>query len=126
MSTDEQDSLPRRIATHVAMSAQAAADPLNTAPKSPTAFAHGSIPNTMLTVASIAFGLGIISALGLTAALLTWPSSWYQLSFMVAAWSTFHFLEFAVTAGWNRDKLSVDCACTLRVCPFSSCVSDSS
>jgi len=72
----------------------------------------------MLTVAGIAYGLGITSALGLVAVVLTWPSSSYQLSFMVAAWSTFHFLEFAVTAGWNRDKLSVDCACALHACPL--------
>jgi protein-S-isoprenylcysteine O-methyltransferase len=32
-----------------------------------------------------------------------------QLGFFIAAWSGFHWGEFAVTAGWNLEKCSVDC-----------------
>jgi len=32
----------------------------------------------------------------------------YQFGFYLAAWSAFHWAEFAVTAGWNKEKCSVD------------------
>jgi hypothetical protein len=32
-----------------------------------------------------------------------------QLSFFFATWSAFHWGEFAMTAGWNRARASVDC-----------------
>lgn len=83
-------------------------DPLNTRPADPIAHPQGTLPNTMLVVSSIAFALGTIFALGAATVALGWPSAWYELGFFVAAWAAFHFGEFAVTAGWNRDKLSVD------------------
>lgn len=72
----------------------------------------GSIPNTPLTASAISFSLGAFFILGLvlffnggsTYRLLTG-----QLGFFIAAWSIFHWAEFAVTAGWNREKCSVDC-----------------
>lgn len=78
---------------------------------------HGKIPNTPLASSTIAFLLGGIFVLGLytaindvsaTAWLLT-----YQLGSFIAAWAFFHWAEFAVTAGWNFEKCSVDCACFL-------------
>jgi hypothetical protein len=32
----------------------------------------------------------------------------------MASWALFHWAEFAVTAGWNLEKCSVDCALTAR------------
>lgn len=75
---------------------------------------HGNIPNTPLASAIISFCLGSIFTLS---ALLFFlgglETHWwatYQLGFFIAMWSAFHWLEFAVTAGWNRSKLSIDCA----------------
>ncbi|KAF8621638.1 hypothetical protein AX15_007656 [Amanita polypyramis BW_CC] len=84
--------------------------PLQTTPV--TADPHGNIPNTPMAVATIAFLLGAIFALGaLTFAVGGFTSTWwstYQLGFFAAAWATFHWAEFAVTAGWNLEKCSVD------------------
>lgn len=72
----------------------------------------GRIPNTPLSVATISFLLGIVFTLGLTISLL--GGSWkiwlttYQFGVYIAAWAFFHWAEFAVTAGWNREKCSVD------------------
>jgi len=56
--------------------------------------------------------LGSIFTLGLLLLLLNGlDSHWwatYQFGFFLAAWSAFHWGEYAVTAGWNRPKLSVD------------------
>ncbi|KAJ7764983.1 Isoprenylcysteine carboxyl methyltransferase family-domain-containing protein [Mycena maculata] len=74
----------------------------------------GRIPNTPLFVALIAFLLGGIFALGsLTFFVGGFASSgvWWAtapLGFFAAAWSFFHWGEFAVTAGWNFEKCSVD------------------
>jgi len=86
---------------------------LETIPSSPAHTPHGDIPNTPLVASTIAFFLGVIFALGLPARLLIGETSmfwWYTypLAFFVSAWSAFHWLEFAVTAGWNREKCSVD------------------
>lgn len=74
---------------------------------------HGTIPNTPLAVSTISFFLGFIFALGFSFFLGSGPDSFwfttYQLGFFVASWSAFHWGEFAVTAGWNREKVSVDC-----------------
>ncbi|KAM6495790.1 Isoprenylcysteine carboxyl methyltransferase (ICMT) family domain containing protein [Amanita muscaria] len=73
---------------------------------------HGNIPNTPFGVATVAFLLGAVFSLGaLTFAVsgfapLWWPT--YQLGFFVASWAFFHWAEFAVTAGWNLEKCSVD------------------
>lgn len=74
---------------------------------------HGNIPNTPLASSTISFLLGSTFLFGVytavndisnTARLLT-----YQLGCFIAAWAFFHWAEFAVTAGWNFEKCSVDC-----------------
>jgi protein-S-isoprenylcysteine O-methyltransferase len=87
--------------------------PLETIPDPGTAIPQGNIPNTPLAVSTISFLLGSIFTLGLLAFLSGgFDSFWfatYQLGFFVASWSLFHWGEFAVTAGWNREKVSIDC-----------------
>lgn len=88
-------------------------NPLETIPDVSTVQPHGSIPNTPLAVSTISFLLGSIFAIGFSTFLSRglddfWFAT-YQLGFFAAAWSTFHWGEFAVTAGWNRQKVSVDC-----------------
>lgn len=74
---------------------------------------HGRIPNSPLAASTISFLLGSTFAIGLFTSISGgfdrfWWST-YQLGFFVAAWAAFHWGEFAVTAGWNREKCSVDC-----------------
>ncbi|KAH8105905.1 ICMT-domain-containing protein [Cristinia sonorae] len=72
----------------------------------------GKIPNTPLSVSTISFLLGILFSGGMVMFLSGgiqqhwWTTA--QLGFFLAAWSAFHWGEFAVTAGWNREKCSVD------------------
>ncbi|KAG6911201.1 hypothetical protein DXG01_003068 [Tephrocybe rancida] len=72
----------------------------------------GNIPNTPLAVSTIAFLLGGVFSVGLFMFAnggfggYWWASA--QLGFFVAAWAGFHWGEFAVTAGWNLEKCSVD------------------
>lgn len=72
----------------------------------------GSIPNTPLAASAISFLLGSLFSLGLLTFFAGgFQQHWWatpQLGFYAAAWSAFHWAEFAVTAGWNRDKCSVD------------------
>jgi hypothetical protein len=94
---------------------------------------RGRIPNTPLASATISFVLGSIFALaaralllnlGLSAALfdfvkegkvaggtLAFNRPLVQLSFFLVVWPAFHWGEFAVTAGWNRARATVDCTC---------------
>ncbi|KAA1466335.1 ICMT-domain-containing protein [Dentipellis sp. KUC8613] len=86
--------------------------PLETIPLDGVAQTHGNIPNTPLAAALISFLLGSVFALGTLTFLCGgfsqfWWST-YQAGFFVAAWAAFHWGEFAVTAGWNREKCSVD------------------
>ncbi|KIY49320.1 ICMT-domain-containing protein [Fistulina hepatica ATCC 64428] len=67
---------------------------------------HGNIPNTPLSVSAIAFLLGGVFFLGLATVALN--HFWWRLGFFISAWSFFHWVEFAVTAGWNLEKCSVD------------------
>jgi hypothetical protein len=87
--------------------------PLETIPDTSVSQPHGTLPNTPLTVSTISFLLGAIFSLGFSVFLCGGLSSFwfatYQLAFFVASWSAFHWGEFAVTAGWNREKVSVDC-----------------
>jgi len=72
---------------------------------------HHTIPNTPLASASISFLLGIVFTLGLVLWVTGPYSLWFtqtQLGFFFACWAAFHWGEFAVTAGWNRDRVSVD------------------
>ncbi|KAJ3869427.1 Isoprenylcysteine carboxyl methyltransferase family-domain-containing protein [Lentinula novae-zelandiae] len=71
----------------------------------------GNLPNTPLAAATIAFLLGSVFCFGLLTFLGGFSLWWwttYQLGFFIAAWSAFHFGEFAVTAGWNLEKCSVE------------------
>lgn len=75
---------------------------------------HSSrIPNSPLSVATISFILGTVFSFGVV--LCFFGSSWgfwwsrYQLGLYISSWALFHWGEFAVTAGWNREKVSVDC-----------------
>ncbi|KAG6821612.1 hypothetical protein H0H93_000121 [Arthromyces matolae] len=71
----------------------------------------GNIPNTPLAVSTIAFILGGIFTLGILMFLNGGFDYWWataQLGFFIAAWAAFHWGEFAVTAGWNLEKCSVD------------------
>ncbi|KAF7355412.1 Protein-S-isoprenylcysteine O-methyltransferase [Mycena sanguinolenta] len=75
---------------------------------------NGRIPNTPFFASLISFLLGSLFGLGLLAALsgaFTLERPWwatYQLGFFFAAWAAFHWGEYAVTAGWNLEKCSVD------------------
>ncbi|KIM29520.1 hypothetical protein M408DRAFT_8173 [Serendipita vermifera MAFF 305830] len=80
-------------------------------------------PNTPLAASTTSFLLGSVVSLGLWLVLnnshlitvILQPALWrdvafnlpgVQLPFFFAAWAFFHWAEFAVTAGWNRDKCS--------------------
>jgi len=88
-------------------------NPLETAPIYEAHRPRGGLPNTPLGVSLIAFLLGCGFSLGfLLFTVGGLADSWwakYQLGFFIAAWTAFHWAEFAVTAGWNREKCSVDC-----------------
>lgn len=92
-------------------------NPLDTIPKDASLKPRGVIPNTPLAISAVSFLLGSLFALGgLTFAVGGFSNLWwstYQLGFFVAAWAAFHWGEFAVTAGWNKDKCSVDCESSL-------------
>ncbi|GJE84176.1 ICMT-domain-containing protein [Phanerochaete sordida] len=100
-----EDVLRRRPA------APAPQGPLETSPI-PTATRTGTrIPNTPLAASAISFILGGLFFSGISMALAGPYSYWWctrQLGFFCAAWAAFHWGEFAVTAGWNREKCSVD------------------
>lgn len=69
---------------------------------------QGSLPNTPCTVSVISFVLG--SGFAVSLATLAWSgNTWWHLSFFLASWCLFHWAEFAVTAGWNEEKCTVDC-----------------
>lgn len=73
----------------------------------------GNLPNTPLTVSIISFLLGSLFTIGFTTFLIGGSAQlWWatpQLGFFVASWAAFHWAEFAVTAGWNRERCNVDC-----------------
>lgn len=79
----------------------------------PSASKTGNIlPNTPLAASTISFLLGCVFTFGITVFLSDGPGAWWrtpQLGFYIASWAAFHWGEFAVTAGWNREKCSVDC-----------------
>jgi len=117
MSSDVPQGFEDRLRQRASASSS---NPLDTIPVNHQP--HNNIPNTPLAVSTISFLLGCIFALSSTLFLTGGISKpwWatYQLGFFIAAWSGFHWGEFAVTAGWNRHKCSVDCvfvSSTLRV-----------
>jgi protein-S-isoprenylcysteine O-methyltransferase len=81
------------------------------------------IPNTPLGASTTSFILGTTFAFGLV--LFFWPlgllgspstgdgewlKRWSYFGFFIAGWAGFHWGEYAVAAGWNRARCSVDCA----------------
>lgn len=111
-ASGEVDGFEERLRQRAAQATQAHA--LDTVPANPGLRPRGKIPNTPLAASTISFVLGSLFTLGS----ITFASggidrfwwSTYQLGFYIAAWAAFHWGEFAVTAGWNRDKCSIDCA----------------
>ncbi|KAF5387968.1 hypothetical protein D9615_000507 [Tricholomella constricta] len=107
MASDAQESFEERIKQREA----ALKHPLQTIPVA-THKPLGNIPNTPLAASTVAFLLGGLFSLGFLTFLVGgfnvywWTSA--QLGFFVAAWAGFHWGEFAVTAGWNLEKCSVD------------------
>ncbi|KAI5125019.1 hypothetical protein M0805_007443 [Coniferiporia weirii] len=113
------DDFDSRLAERNALLQQT--DPLEMRPVGPSQ-PHGKIPNTPSAVSTISFVLGgvffaslslFLSKLDVLASLeQTKQTGWWwmtpQLGFFLAAWSLFHWAEFSVTAGWNREKCSVD------------------
>ena len=107
MAPDTLQGLEQRIKQREA----ALEHPLQTIPVA-THAPHGNIPNTPLAVSTIAFLLGGASSFGFLMFLNGGFRYWWstaQLGFFIAAWASFHWGEFAVTAGWNLEKCSVDC-----------------
>ncbi|KZT12514.1 protein-s-isoprenylcysteine O-methyltransferase [Laetiporus sulphureus 93-53] len=92
--------------------AQSRAHALDTVPTDAALKPRGRIANTPLATSTVSFLLGNVFALGaLTCIVGGFSRFWwstYQLGFFLAAWSAFHWGEFAVTAGWNKDKCSID------------------
>ncbi|VDB85438.1 unnamed protein product [Peniophora sp. CBMAI 1063] len=72
--------------------------------KQPTA----RIPNTPLAASTVSFLLGSVFMSGAIGFLSSPAWMPYQLGFYLASWALFHWGEFAVTAGWNREKCSID------------------
>lgn len=111
MASDNADSIHERVQQRIALNNH----PLQTIPTAaPQSPGHGgNIPNTPLAASTIAFILGSVFSLGaLTFLVGGFNGYWWstaQLGFFVAAWAGFHWGEFAVTAGWNLEKCSVDC-----------------
>lgn len=108
-----QSDIPNGFEERLRQRAAAQQHPLQTIPSDPTVKPRGMIPNTPLAASTISFVLGALFALG-TFLFLTGgiQGVWWatpQLGFFVAVWSAFHWGEFAVTAGWNLSKCSVDC-----------------
>ncbi|KAG5639260.1 hypothetical protein H0H81_004921 [Sphagnurus paluster] len=108
-----EETLKQRVEEIEKSQAQSAPQqhPLLTIPVA-TQAPHGNIPNTPLASSTVAFLLGGLFFLGfVTFALGGFTTYWWttaQLGFFVAAWAGFHWGEFAVTAGWNLEKCSVD------------------
>ena len=110
---DVQDHFEERLRQR---KAQLENHPLSTVPKAGALRPDSALPNTPLTASTISFVLGWVFSLGMFTFLRGGFGSWwnsYQLGFFVAAWSGFHWGEFAVTAGWNLEKCSIDCAYVL-------------
>jgi len=98
-----EESQPERNATSI--------HPLETKPAKYAP--RGNIPNTPFAISTISFILGVVFSFGvLVSSTRGFNVHWWttpQLGFFIAAWSGFHWAEFAVTAGWNLEKCSVDC-----------------
>lgn len=110
-SEPEVDGFEQRLRQRLAVQP----NPLETVPVDAAHQPRGLIPNTPLSVSLVSFLLGSLFSFGLLLLVTDgygryWWTT-YQLGFFLAVWSAFHWGEFAVTAGWNREKCSVDCEC---------------
>ncbi|KAE9397116.1 ICMT-domain-containing protein [Gymnopus androsaceus JB14] len=106
MSTDIAANFEERLRQRERLQSHA----LSTIPSVDVRIA-GNLPNTPLSAATIAFSLGTVFCFGLSILVGGLSAYWwmtYQLGFFIAAWAAFHFGEFAVTAGWNLEKCSVE------------------
>lgn len=107
----EVDGFEERLRQRTAKATQA--HELDIVPANPGLRPRGKIPNTPLAASTISFLLGSLFTLGsitfVSGGIDRFWWSTYQLGFYIAAWAAFHWAEFAVTAGWNRDKCSIDC-----------------
>jgi protein-S-isoprenylcysteine O-methyltransferase len=116
-STDMPDGFEDRLRQR----SEVHKNPLSTIPANDVHKPQGKIPNTPLAASTISFLLGSVFSPALLAFVsgglgkASWP--YYQLGFFVAAWAGFHWGEFAITAGWNLDKCSVDCKDILEILP---------
>lgn len=105
-SFEGPEEVLRRIA-EAARQSSLETNPIPSALKS-----DGYIPNTPLAASTISFLLGSVFAIGISIVVSGGYSYWWctpQLGCFLASWAGFHWGEFAVTAGWNREKCSVDC-----------------
>lgn len=114
---DVADGLEDRIRQHAA----AAESPLELKPiRNLHARPSGRIPNTPMAVSVISALMGVVFALGglifFAGGFQRYWWATYQLGFYVASWAFFHWAEFAITAGWNREKCSVDCRHLISTC----------
>ena len=105
-SEGPEDVLRRRAA-------QQQTNSLETVPVVVTRHESNKLPNTPLAASTISFLLGALFLLGILIFLkqdFQYGVITSQMGFFFAAWAAFHWGEFAVTAGWNLSKCSVDCA----------------
>ena len=82
-----------------------------TVPIMPVQRSAGRIPNTPLAASTISFLLGSLFTFGFSIFVSGGLDYWWampQLGLFVTAWSLFHWGKFAATAGWNRERCSVD------------------
>ena len=124
---DAPNGFDKRLAQRISQkkSEQAStSNPLEFKADNPKGQHGGNIPNTPLAASLVSFLLGGVFFFGLSLVAsggyggYWWWSTW-QLGFFISAWSAFHWAEFAVTAGWNRERCNVDCkafafGCLLR------------
>jgi protein-S-isoprenylcysteine O-methyltransferase len=115
MNGDAPDNFDERLAERGArLHSNTTTNTANTTPKltlsnvKPAYIHQGALPNTLCTVSTLSALLGAGFAFSL-ATLLLGTREWWHLSFFFASWCFFHWAEFAVTAGWNEEKCSVDC-----------------
>lgn len=110
-----EDALEERLRRRAAMNQNGT--PQSALEMEPVKFvaraSHKNIPNTPLASSLVAFVLGSLFTTGSLLVIFNGYSAdsvvlTRQLGFFIASWSIFHWLEFAVTAGWNREKCSID------------------
>jgi protein-S-isoprenylcysteine O-methyltransferase len=108
--------------------------PLETIPTSGDIREEHFPPNTPLAASTTSFILGslfslaswfVLSHSGVISAIyygdwqkVAFNQPLVQVSLFFSAWSFFHWAEFAITAGWNREKCSTSCKSPFPLCYF--------